>query len=367
MIIWRRGKIIKHLKTWGAASEYEVQLADGRSGKALAYHNMVGIPQVTEEVLLSAAAVEKNLGTGGYLLIVAIPERLPADPPPQIGHLVKARYTPSQFMIQGVDEQDSPFHTQLAEADSILGMPVIATDLHSALPAIVHGIYTQQPDAKITYIMTDGGALPVWFSQLIAQLKAHNALTGVISCGQAFGGDLEAVNIYTALLAAKHVLEADYAIVTQGPGNLGTGTKWGFSGTQIGEVLNAAGILQGVPIAAARMSNGDLRERHYGISHHTLRILADIVHVPCHFPVPQLESLECITSELATTVQAQLNTLGEKNNIHPVAVTSADALTKLRDCPYSLSTMRRNLDTDPLAFIAAFVAGKYAVNLKPAK
>ena len=30
------------------------------------------------------------------------------------GHLVKARYTPLQAMVQGVDEQDSPHHDLLA-------------------------------------------------------------------------------------------------------------------------------------------------------------------------------------------------------------------------------------------------------------
>ena len=57
--------------------------------------------------------------------------------------------------------------------------------------------------------------------------------------GQAFGGDLEAVTLHTGLLAARHVLGADVAVVAQGPGNLGTGTRWGFSGVAAGEAVNA--------------------------------------------------------------------------------------------------------------------------------
>ena len=54
----------------------------------------------------------------------------------------------------------------------------------------------------------------------------------MISAGQSFGGDLEAVTVHSALLGAKHVVGADVTIVIQGPGNLGTGTGWGFSGVQ---------------------------------------------------------------------------------------------------------------------------------------
>ena len=91
----------------------------------------------------------------------------------------------------------------------------------------------RKPDARIAYVMTDGGALPLWFSRTVAALE--DVLCGTVTVGQAFGGDLEAVTVHTALLAAKHVLRADLAIVTQGPGNLGTGTPLGFSGVAAGE------------------------------------------------------------------------------------------------------------------------------------
>ena len=52
----------------------------------------------------------------------------------------------------------------------------------------------------------------------------------------------------TGLLAARHVLQADLAVVTQGPGNLGTGTPWGFSGVAAGEACNAVTVLGGEAI-----------------------------------------------------------------------------------------------------------------------
>ena len=118
--------------------------------------------------------------------------------------------------------------------------------------------------------MSDGGALPAWFSRSVAGLRAAGWLSACITAGQAFGGDLEAVTVHTALLAARHVAGASIAVVTQGPGNLGTGTRWGFSGVAAGEAINAAGTLRGRPVAALRISDADPRQRHRGISHHSL-------------------------------------------------------------------------------------------------
>ena len=69
--------------------------------------------------------------------------------------------------------------------------------------------------------MTDGGALPAWFSRSAATLRESGWLAATVSVGQAFGGDLEAVTLHTGLLAARHVLGADLVVVAQGPGNLG--------------------------------------------------------------------------------------------------------------------------------------------------
>ena len=77
--------------------------------KALAYVDMVGQPHVGDRVLLNTTALDLGLGTGGYAIVVALPDRLPADPDGP-GHLVKARYTPSQMTVLGVDEQESAHH-----------------------------------------------------------------------------------------------------------------------------------------------------------------------------------------------------------------------------------------------------------------
>lgn len=369
MIFWRRGKIVDVLGTWGKTGEYQVLLEDGNKARALAYFPLVGQPQLQEEVLLSSAAVVRGLGTGGYLFIVAIPARIPADTPTTPGHIVKARYTPLQYMVQGIDEQESPYYEELKDADSIMGMPVIAADLHSALPAIVLGIKEKQPAARIAYIMSDGGALPVWFSQILWQLQNKGDIIGTISCGQAFGGDLEAVNIYSALLAAHLVWKADFTIVTQGPGNLGTGTRWGFSGTQIGEALNAAGILAGIPISVLRMSSGDKRERHRGISHHSMQVLQRIVTTPCRVPIPAPADLSAGNSEfrlpadIEKKLKKQIHELEKYPQLQVAAVSTVGLGELLSSSPYPLRTMGRDFTADPLSFLAAAAAGRYAAEL----
>ena len=145
---------------------------------------MVGIPQVGDEVLLNTTALEQGLGTGGVALVIAVPDRLPADPT-EPGHLVKARYTPLQVTVAGVDEQETEHHALMAEVDDIGGMPVVVADLHSALPAVLIGMLATDPDLKVAYVMQDGGALPAAFSRALDTLAA--SLAGVITVGQAFG------------------------------------------------------------------------------------------------------------------------------------------------------------------------------------
>lgn len=145
MIRWRKGVVRSVRREWPGAVELAVAVAvDGESGeageaggeiRALAYPAVVGSAQVGDVVLLNTTALAQGLGTGGYALVVAVPDRLPADPAGP-GHLVKDRYSPLQVTVQGVDEQGSEWHAGLCDADSLDGMPVVIADLHSALPAV---------------------------------------------------------------------------------------------------------------------------------------------------------------------------------------------------------------------------------------
>ncbi|GAA3468909.1 DUF3866 family protein [Nonomuraea roseola] len=330
--------------------ELEVTVPEGTC-RALAYPPLVGRPEPGDEVLLNTTALAMGLGTGGYAMVVAVPNRLPEDPEGP-GHLVKARYTPMQATVLGADEQDSPFHELLREADSLDGMPVVVADLHSALPPILCGM---RPRPRVAYVMLDGGALPAWFSMACAKLREIGWLAGVVTVGQSFGGDVEAVTTHTGLLAARHVLKADVVIVTQGPGNLGTGTRWGFSGVSAGEAVNAAAVLGGRPVAALRISEGDTRERHIGVSHHSLTAYGRVALTPAQVVVPELPG------EFGERVRDQAELLAVRHELVSVPV---DGLYEaLLDSPVKLSTMGRGLEEDLAYFLASAAAGRHAVTL----
>ncbi|MFT0847143.1 DUF3866 family protein [Actinomycetaceae bacterium L2_0104] len=366
-MMWRSGTVKALGKSWGQAQECQVLLEDGQEARALAYFRIVGVPSVGDRVLLTAAAVARKLGTGGYLMIAAIPDRLPPDPEAGPGHIVKARYTPLQYMTLGADEQESPWHELLAEADSVDGMPVVVADLHSALPAAVAAIRARRPEARIAYIMDDGGALPVWFSRTCTELTEREHILGTITARQAFGGELETVNAHTALLAARLVWDADIAIISQGPGNLGTGTKWGFSGTAVGEAVNAVNTLGGHAIALLRMSDGDRRDRHFGLSHHSSTALSRVALSPATCPVPDFaendELSQLVTAQTRGVLDAQLGELFACPRLVRHDVSTAGLTRVLEGSPVRLSTMGRGLREDPLSFLAAGAAGYAAAEL----
>jgi hypothetical protein len=355
MVRWRSGTVSSVRRRWRGAVELDVVTPDG-TVRALAYPDLVGDPAPGDRVLLNVGALVMGLGTGGYALVVALPDRLPADPPSDCttraaGHLVKARYTPLQPILLGVDEDASPHHDVMAAATSLDGMPVVTADLHSALPAILIGMLATDPDLKVAYVMTDGGALPSAFSRTLDALAP--SLAGVITVGQAFGGDLEAVTVHTGLLAARHVLGADLAIVTQGPGNLGTGTPWGFSGVAAGEACNAVTVLGGEAIGALRISDADPRTRHHGVSHHSLTAFGRVALGGVTLIAPR-----GLSSELGGQVGEDLAGQPERN---PVVWVDTDGLDEaLVLSPVPLRTMGRGYPEERAYFLAAAAAGRFA-------
>lgn len=373
MILWREGRVRAQTGGWDGVVELEVEVPAAGSWttcRAIAYPDLVGHPVVDDLVLLNTTALEKGLGTGGYALVVAVPGRLPSrsDHPLGAGHLVKGRYTPLQAMVLGVDEQESPHHDTLRDADDLQGMPVVVADLHSALPAIVAGLREALPDARVAYVMTDGGALPAWFSRTVSVLRHAGWLAACVTVGQAFGGDHEAVSLHSGLLAAHLVVGADVAVVAQGPGNLGSGTRWGFSGVAAGEAVNAASVLGGRPVAALRVSGADPRPRHRGVSHHALTAFGRVALAAADVAVPLLDpARDGVDGALADLVREQAATLAAPRPAGPPHRLVEVPLDGLREAlltsPVRLSTMGRGLDDDPAAFLAAAAAGRLAADL----
>lgn len=371
MIHWRNARVSALLDSWPGVRVAEAVLDTPLPGtdtvrvKALAYTDTVGSPEVGTRVLLNVSALARGLGTGGYALVVALPDDLPADPPVGPGHLVKDRYSPAQTMVLGVDDQESEHHAALAGASELHGLPVVVADLHSALPAVLAGIRSRNPQARVAYVMTDGGALPIAFSKAVAGLKEAGWLSSTVTVGQAYGGDLEAATVHSGLLAAREVSRADIVVVAQGPGNLGTGTAFGFSGMAVADHLHAVEVLGGRPIAVARVSNADARERHLGISHHTLTAVGrcaprgtELV-VPRLWDLPDAEAARCEPDPrgIAELVKDQVRALTSPE----IVLAPVEGLLEvLETSPVRLSTMGRGLTADASSFLAAAAAGAHA-------
>src|SRR5439155_24336193 len=155
--------------------------------------------------------VELGLGTGGAHFVVAVLDAAPtagADPAP--GRVMKARYTPVQTAVASVEETH---RDELEGSKGLEGVPVVCAPLHSMLGPIAAGAKVAGGGAGVVYVMTDGAALPGAFSRLVTRLRDAGLIDGWITCGQGFGGELEAVTGWTGMLAAKEILKAQVIVV----------------------------------------------------------------------------------------------------------------------------------------------------------
>jgi Protein of unknown function (DUF3866) len=346
----RRGVVHAVTATRPGAQELEVEV-DGSVAAAVNYPDLCGEAAAGDAVLLNATALELGLGTGGVHFVLAI-EGGSAWEAVAPGRVIKARYTPVQTAVTSIEETHAAV---LESSEGLRGMPVVCAPLHSMLAPIAAGVRRTDPDLRIAYVMTDGAALPGGFSRLVADLREGGLVDGWITCGQAFGGELEAVTVWTGLLAARELLGADAAIVADGPGNLGTETTWGVSALGSGHALMAAATLGGRPIPALRVSFADRRERHRGVSHHSLTILADVCKVPVNVPVPVL-SQDVERADVWNALRAR-----KLEDVHHlVEVDGRPAVDELRDRGIGVTSMGRGIDDDPAFFLAAGAAGVLA-------
>jgi len=255
--------------------------------------------------------------------------------------------------VEPVEER----HREALDAlENLAGFPVVVASLHSALSPAALAARAVRPDARVVYVMTEGGALPIAFSETVAALKDAGLLDTTITCGQAFGGDLEAVNRFSGLAAARAVAEADLIVVSAGPGNLGTGSRLGFASIDAGETVNAVAALGGRPIVAPRISFADPRDRHRGISHHTLTALSVAALVGTEIALPDLsdDRRELVTRQL------EEQHLLEIHRIVDVELGS-EVEDALRSAPVRLESMGRSFDDDPDYFRSAAAAAVLAV------
>jgi hypothetical protein len=333
------------------------RLPDGSERDAIAYSGLCPVCSPGDRVLLNTTAVDLGLGSGGQDFVVANLSS-PETGPDAAGHVLKLRYTPCQTPVLACEAPESPFHQTLAGADSLQAVPVICCELLSQVPAVLAGLRQSGNGPRTVVVMTDEAALHAAYSNSLASLRRDGFVEAVVTAGQALGGDLEAVNVYSALLAARHVAGAEAVIVTPGPGVVGTGTPWGCSAVGQGQALNAAHALGGAPVAALRASLADPRERHRGISHHTFTALARVAMCPVTTGYPAEAP-----PEFARAYRSLHMACGGRLAAIPVAG-GREALSSFQAEWRPWRTMGRGLEEDPLFFEAAAAAGLAARRIR---
>jgi hypothetical protein len=316
-----------------------VRLDDG--SRAYALTQLIGTVAVGDEVVVNTTAVELGLGTGGWHVVHwNLSRRELHQPGP--GHIMKVRYTSLQTDTGAAEEHLGP----AAGMPHLGGVPVLVGGLHSQLGVAAAVIARARPGTRVSYVMTDGAALPLALSDLVADLCDRRLLVGTITAGQAFGGDLEAVSVPSALHLAVAVQHAEIVVVAMGPGVVGTDTTLGTTSVEVAAVMAAAERLGGSPVPIVRASSGDMRDRHRGISHHTRSAMA-LLATPVDVPVPV---------ELAD----------DAASLAPhraVVVDPGDVVAALDAAGLHVTTMGRGPSEDPVFFRAVGAAATHAVGL----
>ena len=286
MIQIRRGTVVEARATGFGRTDLVVDIAGARA-KAIAYDSLTGPVEAGDTVVLNTTAVTLGLGTGGLHIVMAVEGR--EQPGPATGHAMKLRYTPVQTAVDAVEQTHAD---ALDEVTSLRGLPVIVAGLHSAIAPAVIGARAVDPSLRIAYVMTDAAALSMAFSDTVPALRAAGLLDTTITAGQATGGELEAISLFGALAAAAAIARADVVVIAMGPGNLGSASLLGFASIEVAAIVNAVAAMEGTPIVVPRISFADARERHRGLSHHTITALSlALAHAPS--PVARARGRGC--------------------------------------------------------------------------
>lgn len=313
-----------------------VRLDDG--SRAFALTQLTGPVARGDQVIVNTTAVDRGLGTGGWHIVTW---NLSAGPfsAQGPGHLMKLRYTGVQVDTGAAEEYDDD---PAAVDDRLDGTPVVVAGLHSQLPVVVAALAAIRPNTRVAYVMTDGGALPIAMSDMVAGLSQRGLLVGTVTAGHAFGGDLEALNVPSGIATAKHRLNAEVVVVAMGPGVAGTGSRLGFTGLEAAPALDAASWLGGTPIACLRASDADPRARHRGLSHHSATVL------------------EAVRSQVEVAHPPELSP-GARHRWHEID--PGDPTELLAGAGLAVRSMGRGPTQDPLFFRTTAAAGILAGRL----
>jgi hypothetical protein len=250
-----------------------------RRREAIADVALVGSAEVGDEVIVNTQALDLGLDSGGFDVVhVNLTRGLDGDRDAGSAreHVMKLNYTSIQHAVAPVEGE--PLQLPIER-------PVAVLALHGQLAALAWAFAQAAPGVRLGYVQTEGGALPGGHSQTVRLLRERGLLAGHLTAGAAFGGEGEAITTAGALHHGLRVLGWDAAVCGPGPGIVGSGSTLGHGGMSALDSAHVALALGCQTLLVARMSSGEERARHRGISHHTLTVL-DLLLEPVTVALP---------------------------------------------------------------------------------
>ena len=337
MLKLRRGTVV--------ATEPLLVEVGGERRRAWADETMVGPSAAGDEVIVNTAAFDLGLGSGGFDVVhVNLTRGLGGGETPPDVHVMKLNYSSLQHAVEPVDlPLSSPPRPQRP-------VPVLVLPLHGHLAPATWSAAASGA-SRLGFVQAGGGGLPGSMSRDVAELLERDLLAGHLTAAPSYGGQRDAISLVGALHAAAEELGWGAIVVGPGPGILGSQTRYGHGG--MAALDGAHGALSlGLPtLLSPRLSAGDPRPRHLGLSHHTASVL-DLLLGDVEVPLPA--ELQALWPDGAADPDATL--AAALAGRHRRSEQSAD-LDGYAASGLSTRTMGRELSEDRLFFAAPLAAG----------
>jgi hypothetical protein len=328
----RRGTVV-------SADPLEVDI-DGERRRAWADEVMLGEMRESDEVVVNVAALDLELGSGGFDVVHVNLTRGLEGATEGDAHVMKLNYSSLQHPVDPVERRAGRLMSDIQP--QVATVPVLVLPLHGHLAPAAWAAAQAAPGLRVGYVQTGGGALPGSLSRDVKQLRERDLLAGHITAAPSYGGEHEALGTVGALEAAATELDWDAILVGPGPGIIGSDTTYGHGGMTALDSAHAALSLNQPTLISPRLSTADPRDRHRGLSHHTRTVL-DLLLAPVNVVIPEGEP----------EIEAALEAFP-----HHVEQAPADLdVYAAADLPST--TMGRSLQDDPLFFAAALASGTH--------
>jgi hypothetical protein len=334
----RRGVVV-------SADPVEVEV-DGERRRAWADEVLLGEMREGDEVVVNVAALDLELGSGGFDVVHVNLSRGLEGGAEGDAHVIKLNYTSLQHPVEPVEEQSERLTSAMRSKSAPLR--VLVLPLHGHLAPAAWAAAQAAPDLRVGYVQTGGGALPGSFSRDVKELRERELLAGHITAAPAYGGEHEALSTVGALDAAA-ALGWDAVLAGPGPGIIGSDTAYGHGGMAALDSAHAA-LSLGLPtLLSPRLSSTDPRERHRGLSHHTATVL-ELLLGGVEVTMPTIDAAGSTEAErqLMHAVEGRHKLCREPVDLESYAASNLPA-----------TTMGRSIPEDPLFFASPLAAGTY--------